>query len=233
MSSRIDALLDDSDEDAGTSHDDLGDRLAASLQSRIQPDVGMFFRPVSVKFLADLFRKKPETIERRLRRCNVVKWETHKGRPSPRYDFHEALGWLVDPKIDVEEWIKSQRIEDLPKHISDQFWKAMRSKQIYEREAGELWHTDDVLEVFGELAMLINETMRLWIENIPGRNELTNDQYTALSNSVDGLRAEIHEKWKGLAQSRSTPSSIAAADRETAAQDEALSEKASEAAGEQ
>lgn len=72
------------------------------------PDPSEFHRPVRVTFLATIFQTEPRRLHRKLSKCPVVAWENHKGQRVPVYDFKQAVQYIVDPKVDIATWIKSQ-----------------------------------------------------------------------------------------------------------------------------
>ena len=185
------------------------------------PDLAMFYRPVGVKFLADVFRIEQRTVLKKMMKAPVAEYADHKGKQVPRWDFVVAAQHLVDPKIDIESWIKSQRAQDLPHHINDQFWKAMRSKQAWEKEAKQTWRDEDVLEVLGSTAMMIRDVSLLWIEDLPGKVNISTEDYNALRQSVTDLLDEVRAKLCEMPKMRRTESMVRALDQEMAQQDAA------------
>lgn len=199
---------------------DLDRQLRQSMVANAEPDVGAFLRPVNVNFLANVFGMHRNTVIKRLARCPVAEYATRGQSRQPLYDFKTACDFLANPRIDVAQWIKSQRVQDLPQHISDQFWKAMRSKQAWERDAENLWHTQDVLDVFGRVFMLIKETTQTWVEKLPGKATMTNEQYNAFRQMVLDLLNEVHAELALLPSQSETRSSLHSLDQEIASQDE-------------
>jgi hypothetical protein len=164
-----------------------------------------FVRPVSAAFLAKVFGMSPATVTKRLANCNVVATKPRGNGHVHYYDFKESCGFLIAPQVDIAEWIKSQRVQDLPTHISDQYWKAMRTKQSYLREAGELWRTEDVLEVFGDLFMSIKERTQLWIEELPGKASMSTAQYETFQRLVAAMQEDIYDRLVRMPKEKRTP----------------------------
>lgn len=152
----------------------------------IQPVV--FTRPVGITFMASVLGVETRRLLHKLSRCPSV--GTNK-KGAPLYMFKDAIRYCVEPKIDMAQWIKSQSATSLPPMINKNFWEAERTKMRVKAEAGELWHTNDVLQVYGEAAMAIKNEMTLWIENLPGSQELTTEQYDALRKKVIELQQTI------------------------------------------
>lgn len=195
------------------------------------PDTGMFYRPVGVKFLADVFRMEQRTVLKKLMKCPVAEFADHLGRKVPRWDFKVASGYLVEPRIDIAQWIASQRIADLPTHISDQYYKAMLSKQRWEANAKHTWRDEDVQAVFGEAAMLIRDTSLLWVEELPDKASISSENYHALRGEVTDLLNQIKTIMLDAPKRRRTLSTLTELDAEIEQQDnDALSDFDGEAA---
>lgn len=190
------------------------------------PATAMFYRPVGVKFLADVFRMEQRTVLKKLMKCPIVGYENERGRTVPKWDFKVAAGYLVEPKIDLESWLASKRIQDLPVHISDQYWKAMRSKQAWEREAKHTWRDEDVLEVLGKAAQMIRDTSLLWVEELPDKVSISTENYHAMRAAVTDMLTQIREIMVEVPKQRRTQSTAYLVDGEIQAQtDEAFADE--------
>lgn len=168
-----------------------GDPDLEHLAPGALPDVSAFMRGCRITFLAVLFGTEPRRIEKKLANCPVMRWEQHKGRDVPVYDFRTAIAYLIEPKIDMETWIKSQTSLSLPPAINKAFWEAMRTKMRTLAEAGEYWHANDVLEMLGRVAMTIKNATLLWTEELPDKVNLSSANYHALRGSVEELLKQI------------------------------------------
>lgn len=168
------------------------------------PDVSRLMRPVRITYLATLFGTEPRRIEKKLAKCPVIRWEKHKGKEVPVYDFRLACAYLIEPKIDMETWIKSQSSLSLPPMINKAFWEGMRTKMRVMAEAGEYWHTTDVQAVFGRVAMLIKDVSLLWVEDLPDKANLSTENYQALRRMVDELLTEIRKEMMALSEGERT-----------------------------
>ena len=159
------------------------------------PATAEFKRPVGVTFLATIFDMTPAAVAKKLKGCEIIGWhDLGRHKNQPLYDFKEAVAYLIPPKIDIAQWIRSQNAATLPNHINKTFWEAMNARQRFLVKARQLWHDEDVLEVLGRTAMMIREETRLWIENLPGKADMTDEQYNSLSRNVSELLEQIHER---------------------------------------
>lgn len=158
------------------------------------PALDTFHRPVRATFLARVLNTEPGRILKMLSRCTVIEWHWHQGKQVPAYDFREALRYVVEPKVDIGAWIKKQTAATLPNHINKAFWEGQAAKLRVMEKARELWHNEDVLDVLGRTAMTIKEETQLWVENLPGKSDMTTEQYNALQRFVTELQDSIHER---------------------------------------
>lgn len=172
------------------------------------PDAAEFHRPVTRTFLATVLQIEPRRMVKKLARCPVIGYTNYRGDKTPLYDFKEAIAHCVEPKIDIGQWLKTQNAMSLPPHLNKAFWDAMRSRQMVEERAKDLWKTEDVLEVLGRTALTIKETCKLWVENLPGKASLSTEQYDGLGRAVDDLLADIHQRLVGEVKERHTRSSL-------------------------
>lgn len=193
------------------------DPTVSGLGLTALPDATAFHRPVTRTFLATILGMEPRRLAKRLAKCPVVEWAELAGKRTPFYDFKVAISYCVDPRIDVGQWIKSQNAMTLPPAISKAFWDAMRSKQMVEERAGDLWRTADVIEVCGRAAIAIKQTSQLWIENLPGKAALTSEQYESLMRQVTDLQIAIHQALVDDVRAHQTPPSLAEVDAMVAA----------------
>lgn len=181
-------------------------------------DYAAYYKPVNVEFLRKVFRMDRATVKQRLGppgktgSCPVVQWVPGTRGPSPQYDFVTAVSFLSRPKQDIAEYIRSMRTQDLPIHISKEFWSAERMRQIVSENAGDLWRTADVQEALGAVFKTCKESMRLWVEDIRMKHELPPEVRTRLSELVDQLQLEMQRAVIESAKERKTPSQMAEVD---------------------
>lgn len=178
------------------------------LKEARAPDVSELMRPVGVTYLATLFGKEPRRLHKSLEKCRPVAYHnvSRTGAPQPLYDFKEALAYLIEPKLDVRAWLKAQNPAHLPVHINKAFWEAERARLGVMEKAGQLWHDEDVLDVLGRTALMIKETTQLWVEQLPGKADLTDEQYQSIQNNVAELLDEIHQRLVEAPKQRATES---------------------------
>lgn len=179
----------------------------AETESREEDlDIRDVYAGVSTTWLMNAFRMDRSTVKRKLAPLPPIKYERAN---MPIYDFVQAASYLVKPRVDIAEYIRTLKPNDLPNDLQKEYWDAQLKRQTFELKSGQLWRTEDVLETFGEVFKRIKTTMQLWVENIERKQGLSADQRTLLVQMVDGLQNDIHEQLIDLAKTRSTPSSRA------------------------
>ncbi len=181
--------------------------MSAALDKHIngnQGDLESIEAGVSVFWLAKHFALEVSTVRKKIAGCRALRRKTS----GPLYALKAAAPDLVQPKMDPEQLIRSMKSQDLPPHLQNQFWQAAVTRLRWEREAGELWETEDVLDALGAVFKLVRSSTQLWPDTVAEMVGLSDDQRAALLNQVDVLLNEIHAAIKESALRRSTPSAF-------------------------
>ena len=109
----------------------------------------------------------------------------------PIYSLKEVMPYVVKPAYDVEAYLMRMNPQDLPKHLSKEFWAGQRSKQEFMLKNGDLWPTAKVISVAGEWFKLIKNTARLTVDTVERQYELTKEQRDVISRLMDGMLIEL------------------------------------------
>lgn len=168
------------------------------------PDVVELKSPIGAQRLAEIFDIPVASVRKRLEKCKVLVWTQQAGHTMPLYDFKEAIRHFLPPNEDIGKWLESQNAASLPPHIIGQYWTAMTQRGNAMRKSRKLWHDNDVLEILGRTAIMIRDETRLWIENLPEKDQMTDAQYNALMKSVSELLENVHERLVDYAKSHKT-----------------------------
>ena len=110
------------------------------------------------------------------------------------YDIKEAAAYLVKPALTPEEYVKHMHYSDLPPTLRKEFWAGMRSKQLYEIEAGDLWHTSRVQEHLIDIFKLINLSMRQVADLVEREVTLTDKQRAIIIRLSDELLSNVEQR---------------------------------------
>lgn len=112
------------------------------------------------------------------------------------YQVHEVAPYLVKPAYEIEEYIKRMHHNDLPKHLTKEFWAGLRSRQEYEQKEGNLWPTTRVVEVIGGLMKMVKMSIRLMADAVDRQAELTDRQRHLVKSLGDGMLEELYRAVK-------------------------------------
>lgn len=155
--------------------------------------------------LGKWFRMEPATVLKRLADLEPVGWRKNsRGRPTPLYDRVEAAAYLVKPRIDLVRYLSSLNSNNIPPHINKTFWDAMNARVKHEAITKQTWRDEDVLEVLGSTAIAIREVSLLWIDQLPDKVSLTEQNHKALRGAVDDLLNDIKRRLVDLPKQRRT-----------------------------
>jgi len=146
---------------------------------------------VSASWLAQVFGHDKNTIAKKLAVAGIeVVGRRNNG---PLYRIPDAAAYLVKPKVDLTTYIKSLRPNDLPPMLNDAYWGAMLKRQKWEENARDLWRTEAVLKVFGDLAISFKTTANLWVEEVERVEGLTQEQRQLITKMTDGLLDRVYQ----------------------------------------
>tara|TARA_R110000796_G_scaffold41118_7_gene101525 strand:- start:8630 stop:9313 length:684 start_codon:yes stop_codon:yes gene_type:complete len=171
---------------------------------------------VTVYWLSQVFGLTPETV--RMRLADVTP-ESVSGK-SNRYRVKDAAEVLVDPKIDIEKYMKRMRPTDLPPNLQKEIWDARLKRQKWEAMAGDQWHTNDVMEVLSDVFSIIKSTIQLWPDTLERTLSLSDEQRELLVVMGDTLQDEVYQGIKKMASLKTTKSALYDLDKEDAQDDE-------------
>jgi hypothetical protein len=173
------------------------EEAAAKLEATMSkplPHYTAFRRPVGVTFLANILGVQPKQIQKRLEKCPVETWSRSAGKDHPLYDFLTAMGYLIPPLGSIEDWLAQQNQASLPPIVSKAYWEMTNARIRALTAAGQLWHDQDVLMSFARVSLLIRQESKMWIEDMPGRHLLNDEQFNFLVDRVNDMNTQIRTK---------------------------------------
>lgn len=168
-------------------------------------------RGVTEPWLCQAFTLPRPVVRARLKECPLMR----RGKNgTPIYDLRIAAAYLVKPRISIKEYIESIEPKDLPQTLQREFWAAKLSEQRWRRQAGELWASEDVVAVFGEVFKLIKNKTRLWQNSISSVEAMSQTQTDELQNLVEDLLDKIYQTLTALESGSATASQLAEVDED-------------------
>jgi len=182
-----------------------GKRLINSASTgRTVVDIGEFFMPVSINFLARVLKLDPMTVNRRLLRVKPVGHVGKSANRRPLYDFTATLPYLLKPKMDLKTFLDTLNANDLPPIVNKLTWDGLQSKLRYKVAAQEAWQTEDVLEVLSDVGMTIKDHTNMWVEEMREKAGLSDEQAARLEAMVDVYRDQLHKKLVEMPKEKQT-----------------------------
>lgn len=163
------------------------------------------FAGVTRTWLADVFGMDPTTVKKRLANCPT------KGKRGqfPVYDLRMAAQYLVPPRVNIGEYLKSMRPNDLPPILQSAYWDAQKKRQDWELNAGELWKTEKVIETLSETFKLIKTSVSLFADTVEQEHGLTESQRATIAELTDSLMDDIHNSLVRQHELSRTPNQLA------------------------
>lgn len=161
---------------------------------------------VTVHWLKPTFRLDVETIKRRLAECPVKGLKRGNVKV---YDLATAASYLVLPKIDIEAHLKQLKPTQLPPNLQPAIWSARLKQQAWEANAGDLWPTSRVVDVFSEVNRTIRQTVQLWIDDLE-KLALPPKTLALLAQRIDALQEDIYQQLVYLPKRSQTESQLSA-----------------------
>ena len=148
-------------------------------------------RGVAATTFAALFGMSKEQVQMKLSGAAVV-GKTRLGGPA--YEFREACSRLARPGPDqVIEYVKKMRPNDLPPIMQTAFWDAALKRQKFEREAGDLWRTEEIEMVLAEVFKNFRMGALLFADTLARETGLTPQQRKIVEELSDTLLAEARK----------------------------------------
>ncbi len=201
---------------------DFDDVITASAEEAVSAedssmDLSDVHAGVTVGWLANIFRMDRNTVKRRLAGCQP----NGRRRKAPTYQLRQAAAYLVDPTTDISSWIKNLRPNDLPPLLQATYWDAALKRQKWERDAGDLWRTTEVLDTLGDAFQRMKNAILLWSEVIERENGLSAEQRKTLAQLTDDLQNDMHEALVQMPKERQTRNMSAELDEEKLLQPQA------------
>lgn len=161
---------------------------------------------VTTTWLAKAFRIPKNKIERYLAGVKPI---AEGANGIALYDLPEAAAYIVDPKRDLADYLKTVKPDQLPEKLREVYWNAMLKRQRWEERARHLWRSEDVLVAMSEVFQMIRTTLQILPDDIDRAMTLTPEQRTTLTRVIDGIQDSIHKSLLDYSNGRATPSSLA------------------------
>lgn len=165
-------------------------------------DMNNLYGGVTITWLSEAFQMAPMTVKKKLANC-PIKYQV-PGKFA-KYDLATAASYLIKPRFDVGEYIKTMKPHDLPPILQAAYWDAQKKRQDWELNAGDLWRTEKVIGVLADTFKLFKTSVSLFTDTLEQEKGLTDAQRETLGSMCDGLMDEVHNSLVRQHQTTRTP----------------------------
>lgn len=152
----------------------------------------MLFEGATLSQLSRLFTKDNRSTKAKLYGCQPC--GTRAGNPI--WAISDAARYLVEPIWPIEEYVKHMTHNDLPMMLRKEYWAGMRSRQIFEIAAGDLWATEKVQEHIIDILKTISMSLRLTADTVERETGITDAQREVIVRLIDDALANAHRDLK-------------------------------------
>lgn len=140
--------------------------------------------------IAQMFETDAKTLPKRLK--GIIPRGKRNGYKV--YSIREAAGRLVRPGYEIEEFIRQMSPQELPPLLSKEFWNGQNARLKHEKELGNLWPTEDVIEAIAVVEQGIRMTILLVTDDIEREEGLTDGQRKVFRRITDAAIGTMKEK---------------------------------------
>lgn len=159
-------------------------------------DVHLIANGVSVQWLAKAFGITRDLVGKKLQRCRHI---DTGAAGNPLYDLREAASYIVEPKLDIEEYLATIKPDKLPDRLRESFWNARLKEQKFNREAGSLWYTEQVMAFFSEVLQELRDKLQTIPDTVERLAGLDEKQWLMVRNMIDGVQEDLYQTVKKIA----------------------------------
>jgi hypothetical protein len=177
-------------------------RRNADSHLGVNMDVSTVMRGVNVSWLSQTFDMNPQTIKRRLRDCPVL----HRRKEGFIYDLKIAVAYLIEPVFNIDEYMKTAKIEDLPVRLQKEFWEAKTKRRNYEADAGDLWRTEQIMDVFADAFQAVKYTTSLWLAEMDRERGVSTEDRAFFKIRIETLQTTMFAKLIEISKNPKTKS---------------------------
>lgn len=140
--------------------------------------------------IAKLFRTDAKTLPQRMH--GVVSVGKRSGYRV--YNIAEAAGRIIKPGYEIEEFIRQMSPQEMPPLLQKEYWNGQKARLAFEKELGNLWPTEDVVEHTAVLQQGIRQAINLATDEVDREEGFTTGQRKAFRRIMDAAITDMAEK---------------------------------------
>ncbi len=118
---------------------------------------------------------------------------TAAGQSAPRWNVKEAAVYLVNPKLDVGELLRTLNPSKLPPKLQAAFWAAQMDRVAFEQLQGELYNATRVREMLSSFCKPMRMTILMAKDEVASRTTLTPQQRVIIQEIMDSLLCQLRD----------------------------------------
>lgn len=145
---------------------------------------------------AKLFETDPKTLPQRCRRIRAV----GKRKGYSVYKISDIASCIIKPNYEIEPYIRQMSPQELPPLLLKEFWNGQKARLAFEKENGNLWPTEDVVELVAVLQKALQQSIMLMTDDVDREEAFTDGQKRVFRRKMDEaivtVRETIKEKLK-------------------------------------
>lgn len=127
---------------------------------------------------------------------------------SAKYNIKIAMPHLVNPIMDVEEYIQNMDPKDMPTQMTEAFWRGEEKRLKTMTLASQLWPTATVIEGYASIFKIIRDQINLWLDTVDESEQMTDKQRKTLAQLIASLNKLIVEDLEEFAEKHTTRSQL-------------------------
>lgn len=140
--------------------------------------------------IAQMFETDAKTLPNRMKHVAPV----GKRNGYNVYSIREAASMIVKPGYEIEEFIRQMSPQEMPPLLTKEYWNGQKARLAFEKELGNLWPTEDVVEMTAVLCQEIRQSLILTVDDIERDEGFTDGQRKAFRRIVDSAISDMAEK---------------------------------------
>lgn len=107
------------------------------------------------------------------------------------YRIKDVAPYLVKPVGDISDYLKRMNPRDLPPLVAKEFWNGQNARLKFEKEEGDLWPIDQVMEYVGDLLKIVRMSALTAADAIHAKTTLDEKQRQFIDSRMRAMLEEI------------------------------------------
>lgn len=150
----------------------------------------IIYEGVSINQIGLLFDKRNPEVSRLIATAKIAPCGERQGYPI--YKLKDVAPVMVPPReADVSDVIRNMSPKDLPPALTKEYWAAQHARLKFEEDRGDLWRTEEVIEMLSEVFKTLRMSILLMPDQLEKQSQLTDQQRNIVMGMIDGLLNDL------------------------------------------